>query len=93
MEPDKGSGTGRDTGHEPGNKQNARRNGAIHPAPRARLSVAELRQLIRLMNTSEIAEITLEHEAGGLHLTLRKPTPVVVAPNASRFRGEHTRRD
>ena len=82
MEPDQGSGTGRESGHEPGNKQSARRNGVIHPTPRSRLSVAELRQLIRLMTTSDIAEITLEHEAGGLHVTLRKPAPVVAAPMA-----------
>src|SRR5579875_334301 len=38
-----------------------------------RLSVAELRQLITLMNTSDIGELTIEEEASGLKLTLRKP--------------------
>ncbi|HEX6818221.1 MAG TPA: biotin/lipoyl-containing protein [Ktedonobacterales bacterium] len=100
MEPDKGSGTGRETGHEVrsgretgheagsghssghGSGQIARRNGALHSAPRVRLSVAELRQLIRMMSTSDIAEITLEHPTGGLHLTLKKPAPIVLAPAA-----------
>jgi acetyl-CoA carboxylase biotin carboxyl carrier protein len=40
------------------------------------LSVAELRQLITLMEKSDIEEITIEHESDGLHLTLRKPAPV-----------------
>src|SRR5579885_3358552 len=46
---------------------------------RSSLSVAELRQLISLMNSSDIEEITIEHAAHGLHLTLRKPAPVAVS--------------
>lgn len=47
--------------------------------PRAQLddslSVAELRQLIMLMSGSDLEEITIEQEASGLRLTLRKPAP------------------
>lgn len=46
---------------------------------RSSLSVAELRQLISLMNSSDIEEITIEHAAHGLRLTLRKPAPVAVS--------------
>src|SRR5262249_17901944 len=46
---------------------------------RSSLSVAELRQLISLMNSSDIEEITIEHAAHGLHLTLRKPAPVAIS--------------
>ena len=53
-----------------------RANGSA-PAPTATsLSVAELRQLISLMEKSDIEEITIEQESEGLHLTLRKPAPV-----------------
>jgi len=43
------------------------------------LSVAELRQLITLMNGSDIEEIGIEEAASGLRLSLRKPAPVSVA--------------
>lgn len=46
------------------------------------LSVAELRQLISLMNGSDIDEIGIEEDATGLRLSLRKPTPVTVAGGA-----------
>jgi acetyl-CoA carboxylase biotin carboxyl carrier protein len=46
------------------------------------LSVAELRQLISLMSSSDIEEITIEHAAHGLHLTLRKPAPVAISTSA-----------
>ncbi len=39
------------------------------------LSIAELRRLITLMNGGDIGEITIEDEASGLKLTLRKPAP------------------
>ena len=53
-----------------------RANGSA-PAPTATsLSVAELRQLISMMEKSDIEEITIEQESEGLHLTLRKPAPV-----------------
>lgn len=42
------------------------------------LSVAELRQLITLMNGSDIDEIGIEEAASGLRLTLRKPAPVSI---------------
>lgn len=46
------------------------------------LSVAELRQLISLMNGSDIDEIGIEEDATGLRLSLRKPAPVTVAGGA-----------
>ncbi len=39
------------------------------------LSIAEIRQLITLMNGSDIEEIAIERETDGLKLTLRKPAP------------------
>jgi acetyl-CoA carboxylase biotin carboxyl carrier protein len=47
------------------------------------LSVAELRQLITLMNGSDIEEIGIEEATSGLRLSLRKPAPVSVAAGAS----------
>jgi acetyl-CoA carboxylase biotin carboxyl carrier protein len=44
--------------------------------PRAALSVAELRQLITLMNGSDIEELGIEEPASGLRLSLRKLAPV-----------------
>jgi biotin carboxyl carrier protein len=43
------------------------------------LSVAELRQLIKLMSASDLEEIGIEEAGSGLRLSLRKPAPVVVA--------------
>ncbi len=45
------------------------------------LSIAELRQLITLMNGSDIEEIGIEEAATGLRLSLRKPAPVTLATN------------
>ncbi len=47
------------------------------------LSVAELRQLITLMNGSDIEEIGIEEANSGLRLSLRKPAPVTVSGGAS----------
>jgi biotin carboxyl carrier protein len=58
-------------------------NGVSSAHAPSRLSVAEVRQLIALMNAGDIEEITLEHEAAGLRLTLRKPAPEVAPPAAS----------
>lgn len=56
-----------------------RGNDAV-PTPRQNsLSVAELRQLITLLNGSDLEEITIEQETAGLHLTLRKPEPASLA--------------
>lgn len=58
-------------------RERADRNSGSAPVPTSTsLSVAELRQLIALMEKSDIEEITIEHEGDGLHLTLRKPAPV-----------------
>lgn len=46
------------------------------------LSVAELRQLITLMNGSDIEEIGIEEAASGLRLSLRKPAPVTISGGA-----------
>lgn len=53
------------------------------PAPAAPqhvgLSIAEIRQLITMMNGSDIEEIAIEQEREGLKLTLRKPAPAPAA--------------
>lgn len=64
-------------------RERADRNGGSASVSAATsLSVAELRQLISLMEHSDIEEITIEHEADGLRLTLRKPAPVTLDPAA-----------
>lgn len=57
---------------------------ATSSAQHVSLSVAELRQLITLMNGSEIEEIGIEEASSGLRLSLRKPAPLatVAAPAA-----------
>ncbi|HEY1389415.1 MAG TPA: acetyl-CoA carboxylase biotin carboxyl carrier protein subunit [Ktedonobacterales bacterium] len=63
-------------------RERADRNSGSAPVPTSTsLSVAELRQLITLMEKSDIEEITIEHEGDGLHLTLRKPAPVELDPS------------
>lgn len=47
------------------------------------LSVAELRQLITLMNGSDIEEIGIEETGSGLRLSLRKPAPISLAGPAN----------
>jgi biotin carboxyl carrier protein len=54
-----------------------RSNGARGYDARATLSTTDLRDLIALMRDYELEEITIAHEVSGLHLTLRKPAPVV----------------
>jgi acetyl-CoA carboxylase biotin carboxyl carrier protein len=65
-------------------------NGMSSAHAPGRVSVTDVRQLIALMNASDIEEITLEHEAAGLRLTLRKPAPAaLVASSAdSAFAGD-----
>jgi acetyl-CoA carboxylase biotin carboxyl carrier protein len=64
-------------------RERADRNGGPAPVPTSTsLSVAELRQLISLMEHSDIQEITIEREDDGLHLTLRKPAAVAIDPAA-----------
>jgi biotin carboxyl carrier protein len=59
-------------------RERADRSGGLVPVPTpTSLTVAELRQLISLMDKSDIEEITIEHEGDGLRLTLRKPAPVL----------------
>ena len=53
-----------------------RTNGSAPAPTSASLSVAELRQLISLMEKSDLEEITIEQASDGLHLTLRKPAPI-----------------
>ena len=57
-----------------------RNGGSASVPPSASLSVAELRQLISLMEHSDVEEITIEHEGDGMRLTLRKPAPVALDP-------------
>ena len=47
--------------------------------PRASLSVAELRQLVTLMNGSDIDEIGIEEPSSGLRLSLRKSAPLAAS--------------
>jgi len=51
---------------------------ATPPPPRNSLSIAEIRQLIRMMDAGDIEEIAIEHEDDGLKLVLRKPSPVAM---------------
>ena len=53
---------------------------AAPPQPPAGLSVAEIRQLIGLMETSNISELSIERESEGLKLLLQRPAPA--APGA-----------
>ncbi len=70
-------------------RERADRNNGSAPVPTSTsLSVAELRQLITLMEKSDIEEITIEHERDGLHLTLRKPAPVELDPSVLLGAGE-----
>lgn len=55
-----------------------RSNGSAPIPTSTNLSVAELRQLVSLMEKSDIEEITIEHEGDGMRLTLRKPAPVAL---------------
>lgn len=45
----------------------------------ASLSVAVVHQLVKLMSSGDIEEITVEEPEQGIMLTLRKPAPVAVA--------------
>jgi acetyl-CoA carboxylase biotin carboxyl carrier protein len=70
-------------------RERADRNSGSAPVPTSTsLSVAELRQLITLMEKSDIEEITIEHESDGLHLTLRKPAPVALDHSVALGAGE-----
>lgn len=48
-------------------------------APPGGLSIIEIRQLLKLMDSSDLEELVIEQGQEGLKLTLRKPTPVVAA--------------
>ncbi len=52
----------------------------LDPEPNVRLTLAEVRQLIALMDTSDIIEITIERH--GQRFALRKQVEVVAAPAA-----------
>ncbi len=56
---------------------------AASDTPRASLSVAELRQLITLMNGSDIEEIGIEEASSGLRLSLRKPAPLAAVASSA----------
>lgn len=60
-------------------RERVERGGEATPSsPQNSLSIAEIRQLITLMNTGDIEEIAIEHEEDGLKLVLRKPAPVAL---------------
>lgn len=69
-------------------RERVERNGQTPSASPSGLSVAELRQLISLMNGSDIEEITIEQEHAGLRLTLRKPAPLTLQSGAAGFDGD-----
>jgi acetyl-CoA carboxylase biotin carboxyl carrier protein len=48
-------------------------------APRLHFSIAEVRQLIALMNTTDLCEIVIERPEEGLRLVLRHTDPVAAA--------------
>jgi acetyl-CoA carboxylase biotin carboxyl carrier protein len=52
------------------------------------LSIAELRQLIALMQHSDIEEITIERDADGVRLRLRKPALATTATTSGTFEAE-----
>jgi acetyl-CoA carboxylase biotin carboxyl carrier protein len=57
-------------------RERTERGGEIPPPqPPAGLSIAEIRQLIGLMESSDISEISIERESEGLKLLLRRPAP------------------
>jgi acetyl-CoA carboxylase biotin carboxyl carrier protein len=57
-------------------RERTERGGEIPPPqPPAGLSIAEIRQLIGLMESSDISEIAIERESEGLKLLLRRPAP------------------
>jgi acetyl-CoA carboxylase biotin carboxyl carrier protein len=56
-------------------RERAERGGdAASAGPPAGLSIAEIRQLIGLMESSDISEISIERESEGLKLVLRRPS-------------------
>lgn len=58
-------------------RERVERGGSLPPTQLHNgLSVAELRQLIRLMDTSDLEELIIEQESIGLRLVLRKPAPL-----------------
>lgn len=62
-------------------REKSERSGdAASDTPHATLSVAELRQLITLMNGSDIEEIGIEEASSGLRLSLRKPAMIAALP-------------
>jgi biotin carboxyl carrier protein len=59
-------------------RERTQREGEALALRRQTLSVAELRQLIALMNASDIEELLIEQESSGLKLVLRKPPRPIV---------------
>ncbi len=64
-------------------RERVERGNAALPQTQSTLSIAEIRQIISLMNSSDIEEIAIEQEADGLKLTLRKPAPAATASTIS----------
>jgi biotin carboxyl carrier protein len=57
-------------------RERAERGGEATPSqPSSGLNIAEIRQLISLMESSDIDEISVERESEGLKLVLRRPAP------------------
>ena len=66
-------------------RERAGQNGASSQAE-ANLSVAVVHQLIKLMSSGDIEEITVE-EGEGIKLTLRKPAPVAIPVSDDEYDG------
>ncbi len=58
-----------------------RENGASASPLRHPWPISDLRQLVNLLNSTDLEEIVVEHETSGLRLVLRKP-PLPAAPAA-----------
>jgi acetyl-CoA carboxylase biotin carboxyl carrier protein len=68
-------------------RERADQNGASSKAESqadANLSVAVVHQLVKLMSSGDIEEITVE-EGDGLKLTLRKPAPVAISVSEDEY--------
>jgi biotin carboxyl carrier protein len=61
-------------------RERVQRAGEALVPQRQTLSVAELRQLITLMNASDLEELIIEQESSGLKLVLRKPPRPIMLP-------------
>lgn len=67
-------------------RERAERTGTASQAE-ANLSVAVVHQLVKLMASGDLEEITIEEPGEGVKLTLRKPAPVAVSMSDADYDG------